>query len=61
MIDARRRIFAACKANNIAFLNSVSADNVRERIEEGVLVCAGRDGRKAAEIGRQFTKRTMAW
>jgi 4-hydroxy-2-oxoheptanedioate aldolase len=61
MIDARSRIFAACKANNIAFLNSVSANNVRERIEEGVLVCAGRDGRKAAEIGRQFTKRTMAW
>jgi hypothetical protein len=29
------------------------------RIDEGVSICAGRDGESAAKIGRGYTKRTM--
>lgn len=68
MLEARARILAACKANNVAFLNGVTADNVTERIGEGVMVCAvrgsgpaGEGRREVAEIGRQFSGRTMPW
>ena len=30
-----------------------------QRIDEGVMICAGRDGEKAAKIGRAHTKREM--
>ena len=60
MQDARARVLAACKANDVAFLNAVRPDDVVERIDEGVMVCAaGRGGEEAAEIGRAHTKRTM--
>jgi 4-hydroxy-2-oxoheptanedioate aldolase len=59
MIAARSRVLAACKAAKIAFLNTVSPQDVVERIQEGVMVCAGRHGQAAAEIGRQYSGRTM--
>jgi 4-hydroxy-2-oxoheptanedioate aldolase len=59
MEEARSRILAACKANDIKFLNSVYEHDVTMRIDEGVSICAGRDGEKAAAIGRAHTKRTM--
>ena len=59
MEDARSRILAACKANDIKFLNSVYEHDVTMRIDEGVSICAGRDGEAAAKIGRAHTKRTM--
>ncbi|HLH73456.1 MAG TPA: aldolase/citrate lyase family protein, partial [Chloroflexota bacterium] len=62
MLAARSRVLAACKLNNIAFLNSVRADNVTRMIDEGVRVGAcGRGGQETAEIGRKYTKRTMPW
>ncbi len=62
MADARARILAACKAANIAFLNTVRPDDVIERIKEGVKIGAsGRAGQEAAEIGRKYTGRTMPW
>ncbi|MCL4369126.1 MAG: aldolase/citrate lyase family protein [Actinobacteria bacterium] len=61
MLQARARVLAACKAANIAFLNSVSPHNVVERIQEGVMIGAGRQAREASEIGRKYTKRTMPW
>jgi 4-hydroxy-2-oxoheptanedioate aldolase len=61
MEAARARVLAACKANGVAFLNTVSPDDVVERIAEGVRVGAGRDGQAAAEIGRRHTGRTMPW
>jgi 4-hydroxy-2-oxoheptanedioate aldolase len=62
MEDARSRVLAACKANNVFFLNTVREDDVEKRIEEGVRIGAsGRGGREAAEKGRKFTKRTMPW
>lgn len=62
MQDARARVLAACKENNVAFLNTVSAEDVVQRIAEGVRVGAsGRGGREAAEAGRRHTGRTMPW
>jgi 4-hydroxy-2-oxoheptanedioate aldolase len=56
---ARARVFAATKANKIFFLNSVNADNVVDMIKEGVMIGAASE--KAAETGRQYTKRTLPW
>ncbi len=62
MEDARSRVLAACKANNVAFLNTVRPDDVVERIKEGVMVGAsGRAGQESAEVGRKSTNRTMPW
>lgn len=61
MQDARARVLAACKRNNVAFLSGVYTRDVEERIAEGVKVCSMRDGEPAAERGRRFTKRTMPW
>ena len=59
MLAARAKVFAACKANKIFFLNSMNQNNVIDMIKEGVMV--GPASQRAAEIGRQFTKRTMPW
>jgi 4-hydroxy-2-oxoheptanedioate aldolase len=61
MVAARSRILAACKANNLAFLNTVRTDDVIDRIAEGVRIGAGPAGEAAAEIGRKHTGRTMPW
>jgi hypothetical protein len=52
-------VFAACKANHIFFLNSMNPNNVVDMIKEGVMV--GPASQRAAEIGRQYTRRTMPW
>jgi 4-hydroxy-2-oxoheptanedioate aldolase len=59
MVAARARVFAACKANGIFFLNSMNPGNVIEMIREGVMV--GPASPEAAEIGRKYTKRQMPW
>ena len=59
MKAARAKVFAATKAAKIYFLNSVNADNVVDMIKEGVMI--GSANQRAAEVGRQFTKRTMPW
>lgn len=62
MVAARSRVMAACKAANLAFLNSVHANDVVEKIKEGVKIGAsGRGGQEAAEVGRKYTGRTMPW
>jgi 4-hydroxy-2-oxoheptanedioate aldolase len=61
MIEARERVFAACKKYGIAFLEQVTTENVTQQIDRGVRVGAGRDNQAAAEIGRKYTKRTMPW
>jgi 4-hydroxy-2-oxoheptanedioate aldolase len=61
MADARARVLAACKRNNIAFLNTVHPEDVVARIEEGVRVGAGPRGQQAAEVGRRHTGRTTPW
>jgi 4-hydroxy-2-oxoheptanedioate aldolase len=59
MQAARAKVLAACKANHIAFLNSMSAADVVDMIKEGVRV--GPASQQTAEIGRKFTNRKMPW
>ena len=59
MIAARARVKGACDAAGIFFLNSVRPHDVRERIEEGVMI--GTATEEAASVGREYTKRTMPW
>ena len=55
MVAARAEVLAACKANHIAFLNSLNSKDVIDMIKEGVMV--GPASAETAEIGRKFTKR----
>ena len=59
MQAARARVLAACKANGLAFLEMVNADNVVDQLAAGMMIGAGRDADKAAEIGRKHTARAM--
>jgi 4-hydroxy-2-oxoheptanedioate aldolase len=59
MQAARSKVLAACKANHVAFLNSLAATDVVDMIKEGVMV--GPASQQTAEIGRKFTKRKMPW
>jgi 4-hydroxy-2-oxoheptanedioate aldolase len=59
MRAARAKVLAACKANHIAFLNTMSATNVMDMIKEGVMV--GPANEQTTEIGRKYTKRQMPW
>ena len=61
MEAARSRVFASCKDAGVHFLNGVTAENVIEMIDEGVMIgSCGRGGEEAATAGRAYTKRTMA-
>jgi 4-hydroxy-2-oxoheptanedioate aldolase len=57
MVAARAKVFAACKANKIFFLNSMNPGNVIDMIKEGVMV--GPASEQAAEIGRKYTNRQI--
>ncbi|HMR30679.1 MAG TPA: aldolase/citrate lyase family protein [Geminicoccaceae bacterium] len=51
MQRARDRILAACRANELAFLELCSPDNIVARIDEGVRIVAGHS-EQTARIGR---------
>ena len=55
--DARDRVFAACKAADIKFLESTSPDTIEASIDAGVRITGG--GEEAARIGRAYAGRTM--
>ena len=57
MEDARTTVLQACRENGVAFLNAVTADDVTSMIDEGVRVCGGPEA--AANVGREYTRRTM--
>ena len=59
MVAARAKVLAACKANHVAFLNTMTTTTVVAMIKEGVLV--GPANQATTEIGRKFTKRQMPW
>ena len=59
MLAARARVFAACKANHVFFLNSMTPQNVVAMIKEGVML--GPASPEAVEIGRRFTNRKMPY
>jgi 4-hydroxy-2-oxoheptanedioate aldolase len=58
--EAGRKVLALCKKNKLAFLDNVLPDNVEQRLDEGVMIGAGRR-QDSAEKGRRYTKRTMPW
>lgn len=58
MQRARDRVFRACQANGVAFLESCTAETVIEKIDAGVRVLAGAREETAKE-GRTYTRRTM--
>ncbi len=58
MQEARERVFAACRANGIAFLEGCTPETVAARLDEGVRVIAG--GREdTARAGRAHQRRAM--
>ena len=59
MQAARAKVFAACKANHIFFLNTMNARNVVDMIKEGVMI--GPASPQAAEIGRKYTQRALPY
>ena len=59
MMAARAKVFAACKANHIFFLNQFESNDVVDMIKEGVMV--GPASPETAEIGRKFTKRPLPY
>lgn len=54
------RVLAATRAAKIFFLDNVLPDNVCRRLQDGVMIGAGRV-QQAAEVGRRCTGRTMPW
>lgn len=59
MSAARARVKAACDASNVFFLNGVRPDDVKERIDEGVMI--GSATEEAARLGREYSQRQMPW
>ena len=58
LLEARDRVKAACDANNLAFLEGATPENITEKIDEGVRIIAGHR-EDIAEVGRSYSKRTM--
>jgi 4-hydroxy-2-oxoheptanedioate aldolase len=59
MVRARAKIFAACKANHVFFLNTFGPNDVIDMIKEGVMI--GPASQATAEIGRKYTNRLTPW
>ena len=58
MKEARERVFAACRINRVAFLETATPENIVAKLDEGVRVIAGHR-EETAIIGRAHQKRTM--
>lgn len=58
MREARRRVFAACKSNGVAFLEVCSPANITSKLDEGVRVIAGQEPATAV-LGRAHQKRSL--
>ena len=59
MQAARAKVFAACKANRVFFLDTYGSNTVIDQIKEGVRF--GSANPATAEAGRKFTNRQMPW
>jgi 4-hydroxy-2-oxoheptanedioate aldolase len=58
MQEARRRVFAACREHNIAFLETAAPETIVQKLDEGVRVIAGHR-EDTAKIGRTHQHRTL--
>ncbi len=56
--EARDRVFAACRKNRVAFLETCSPGNIAQKLDEGVRVIAGHR-EDTAIIGRAHQRRTV--
>jgi len=59
LVEARSRVFAACKAAGLAFLDGMTVQNVAQKIAEGVRISGGGNNGEVAKAGRANTKRKM--
>src|SRR5271166_2951073 len=58
MQEARERVFAACRKNRVAFLETATPENILTKLDEGVRVIAGHR-EETAIIGRAHQMRTI--
>jgi 4-hydroxy-2-oxoheptanedioate aldolase len=58
MREARARVFAACRKQGIAFLETCSPETIAAKLDEGVRVIAGHR-EETARIGRAHQRRTL--
>jgi len=58
MRAARDRVFAACRRNHIAFLETCTPETIAARLDEGVRVVAGHR-EETALVGRRHQRRQM--
>lgn len=58
MEEVRQRVRAACQANNVAFLEGATPEDIGEKIDAGVRVVSGHR-EETAQVGREYTRRTM--
>ena len=58
MQKARDRVFAAARANRLAFLEACTPANITARLDEGVRVIAG-GNEETATLGRHHQRRTL--
>ena len=58
MREARERVFAACRKNRVAFLETGTPETIAAKLDEGVRVVAGHR-EETASIGRAHQRRTM--
>ncbi|MCL4369125.1 MAG: aldolase/citrate lyase family protein [Actinobacteria bacterium] len=59
LAQARERIFAACRANNVVFLEGIKPEELCPMIDAGVRIFCGRGIQQVMEAGRAYTKRMM--
>lgn len=58
MEKARKKVFAACRKNKLAFLEGATPDKIAASLDEGVRVISGHNP-ETARVGRAHQKRTM--
>lgn len=58
MREARDRVFAACRKNGVAFLETATPETIVAKLDEGVRVIAGHR-EETAIVGRAHQKRAI--
>jgi 4-hydroxy-2-oxoheptanedioate aldolase len=58
MEEARKKVFAGCRANKLAFLEGATPDRIVASLDEGVRVISGHNP-ESAKVGRAHQKRIM--
>ena len=59
MLEARDRVFIACKAAGVAFLEGASSNDVSDSIDQGVRIFSAGSTGEVADAGRSYTNRSM--